>query len=404
MSNWQSWHENRSREDQWGDQWWHGEWDEWPRRWAPGWSQGTAVEDSNVDQNPGGGVPEPPGRAAVNRADIWGLRANQPAVAAAKANPAAVAAAKAVHVQVAALGKAVGQPKAKAKGDPTAVADAGAQVMIENQTAVADAGAQGMIGNQPAVADAGAQCFDLEYFQQVGATLTRTYRLHNQALKWFRQEAEAAGVDSVVFSNVAPNPIAQIEHSVGTDYHFVGAAKTVWRWQDMVAQMDDESMQHVVEGPNHSRGLISCRLDKLDVLDNQRNTAEIRAGRATRQNPAYLYTWDFVVVRDDGTQVWMHPTWSNTKIQVSSTAPARDHEVPRSGPGGTSGPGTFKHFKNKRTEATLRFKGAPHAKANAKPKAKAEAKAEGDSTAVADSTGASSSTSGRTSGPGQSWY
>jgi hypothetical protein len=139
MSNWQGVYENRSRGDQWGDQWY----------------QGTAVADSSVDQNPGGGVQKPPRRAASLPAS---LPAVCPPVAAAKANPAASAFGNAYcHCgKTVARKKAKAQPKAKAtaKGDPTAVDDAALEVL--SVTAVADAGTHVMIGNQTAVADAGA--------------------------------------------------------------------------------------------------------------------------------------------------------------------------------------------------------------------------------------------------------
>jgi hypothetical protein len=283
--------------------------------------QGTAVADSSVDQNPGGGVQEPPGRAAVNWPAVWPLRANQPAVAAATAPPAAVAFGKAVAQQSA---KTQQKATAKAKGDPTAiddaapevlsvtvVADAVAQVLSGNQTADADAGAQVMIGNQTAVADAGAQCFDLEYFQQ-RVPVTTTYKNHMEALEWFRQVAEAAGVDHVFFSNVTPNLFAQIVHPAGMADYVAGKPTIPWWWQDIVAQMDDASRQHVVQGVNRSRGLISCRIQKTCVYDHRRMDAEARAGRF--RPDGFLYEWDFVVVREDGTEVWMHPAWSDTNI------------------------------------------------------------------------------------------
>jgi hypothetical protein len=103
------------------------------------------------------------------------------------------------------------------------------------------------------------------------------------------------------------------------DYYFVREPTIEWRWQDLVAQMDDESMQHVVEGANRSRGLISCRLERSDVFDHERMSAEIKAGRATTETVQLMYTWDFVAVREDGTEAWMHPNSSNTKVKIAAT-------------------------------------------------------------------------------------
>ena len=60
-----------------------------------------------------------------------------------------------------------------------------------------------------------------------------------------------------------------------------------------------------------------------------------------------LLIWDFVLVRDDGSEVSLHPNYSDTKIQCYSIgADVADHELPASGLGGTSGRGTFRYFKN----------------------------------------------------------
>ena len=67
-----------------------------------------------------------------------------------------------------------------------------------------------------------------------------------------------------------------------------------------------------------------------------------------------------------------------TKIECYTGEPEQDHELPRTGLGGTSGPGTFKYFKNKNVQAILRF--------NAKlgqGKGKAKGKATGASPSTA---------------------
>ena len=121
----------------------------------------------------------------------------------------------------------------------------------------------------------------------------------------------------------------------------------------MVAQVDERSMQMVVQGlddASRSRGLVSCRLQKTDRYDHKRHhAAEAELG------PQMLFVWDFVLVCSDGAQVFLHPNYRNTKIECYTAEPEQDHEFPLSGLGGTSGPGTFKYFKNKKVEAILRF-------------------------------------------------
>ena len=57
--------------------------------------------------------------------------------------------------------------------------------------------------------------------------------------------------------------------------------------------------------------------------------------------------------RDDGSEVALHPNWNNTGIEYSIPDYKPDFEIPKSGIGGTSGPGTFKYFKGNKKEGTL---------------------------------------------------
>ena len=91
-----------------------------------------------------------------------------------------------------------------------------------------------------------------------------------------------------------------------------------------------------------------------------------------------LFVWDFVLVCEDGTQVFLHPNYSNTKIECYRGEREQDHELPSGGLGGSSGPGTYQYFKNKNVQAILRF--------NAKlgqGKGKAKGKATGASPSTA---------------------
>ena len=354
MSSWQGWRPPQSRvsgssewwdaNDQWdqrdaNDQWDHHEgWDandQWHQGWSAGWSEWTAVADSNVDTEPS--RPQAPAGAVV--------------------------------------------------GESTAVAGA---VVDTESTAV-----NPFQLLQAAVA--GPQIFDLEYFRSFRTT--NTYKQHSAALKYHREMAETAGLDSVTFSNTGANPVAQIVHDKGPNFRFEGEATIPWRWQEMVAQMDEHSMQMVVHPQfadgnfPRSRGLVGCRLQKTDRYDHKRHHA--------KGYPEMLFVWDFVLVCEDGTQVFIHPNYSNTKIEFYRGVPEQDHELPRTGPGGTSGPGTFKYFKNKQTQATLRFK----ATSGKLPGAAVAGKGAADSStgaAVAGKGAADSSTGAAVAGKGSS--
>ena len=69
-----------------------------------------------------------------------------------------------------------------------------------------------------------------------------------------------------------------------------------------------------------------------------------------------LPIWDFVVQREDGTAMRIHPSWSTRKVEVFE-AEGHVNEIapPRRGLGRSDGPGTYKHFKTLATRNTLRF-------------------------------------------------
>ena len=80
-----------------------------------------------------------------------------------------------------------------------------------------------------------------------------------------------------------------------------------------------------------------------------------------------LKIWDFVVFRANGTVISLHPNYSNTKIRCYEgvqahlgPGPASSQEIPRTGKGGTSGPGTYKHFKYRNCDKVLRFDAGKH--------------------------------------------
>ena len=118
--------------------------------------------------------------------------------------------------------------------------------------------------------------------------------------------------------------------------------------------MDDESMRFVVEGhgATRSRGLVGCRIEQLDSYDHKLMHANRAAGRDCA---AMLRIWGFVLSRDDGSTVRLHPNYSNTKIQCKSGDPVQNHELPRTGKGGSSGRGTFRRYVGLQVDKTLRF-------------------------------------------------
>ena len=122
-----------------------------------------------------------------------------------------------------------------------------------------------------------------------------------------------------------------------------------WSWWELVAQLDDESLEYVVQDGDSSRGLIACEVrPRPNSYDHKR--------QVQRTDVPQLREWDFVLIRSDATAVRLHPGWSTTKIPTFAveghTAPV---EIPRSGLGRSDGPGTFRHYMQIGQERTLKF-------------------------------------------------
>ncbi len=222
---------------------------------------------------------------------------------------------------------------------------------------------QGQDDRSPAVAAPGvsseagapqsrAQVYDLEYVRNL--PLTTHYKEHNVALKFVREVCAREGNTFLWFSNTDPFYVAEIHHPKGTAFTFDETVrKKPWRWQDMVAQLDEASMRLVVEGgPVCSLGIIACALQQTQVYDHKRHHAEVQNGTAVAGTKHFI--WDFVLIRDDNTYTALHPNFANTKVECKVHI-RPDGELPATGLGGTSGRGTFQHFLKKDVDCVLRF-------------------------------------------------
>ena len=84
-------------------------------------------------------------------------------------------------------------------------------------------------------------------------------------------------------------------------------------WHEMVAQMTDDSMQYIVEGPSgRSRGLIGCSI-------YQSNKFDIKMQRANPGLTTMKTAWDFLLWRNP-----LAPTgrWLLRRVTPALLAPA----------------------------------------------------------------------------------
>jgi len=147
------------------------------------------------------------------------------------------------------------------------------------------------------------------YFQQYPSP--RECKMHYHALKYIVEIAycnlPSGGGTAWIFDNNIPLKMKEILNG-----NPIGEPTIDWHWQELVAQLDDESLDQVVEGQSaemmdpltRSRGLVSCKLQKAAETDKWNGGLVTPNGR-----------WYFVLVRDNGTEVWLHPEYNSTQVE-----------------------------------------------------------------------------------------
>ena len=142
-----------------------------------------------------------------------------------------------------------------------------------------------------------------------------------------------------------------------------------WSWHEMVAQLDDASMRLVVCGPEgRSRGLVGCSFAVRPGSYDHKRSHMMRETTGRGPN-VRLPIWDFVLHREDGSGIRLHPHWSRPHQpgRKNKSDPFVDSfdmdghaepvEVPRAGYGGSDGRGTYRWQLRLGNAQTLRFDG-----------------------------------------------
>ena len=209
-------------------------------------------------------------------------------------------------------------------------------------------------------AQPGAQVFDLEYFRSY-RPFTSACSQHNVALKFFREQQELFDdplqSPSLEFHASAPTAVAVINHPKGMAWEFTGETRQ-WSWHEMIAQLEDTWMEKVVTGiEGRSRGLVGCSLAiRPGSYDHKRHSMMIKTAQHFKQQ---LPIWDFVVRREDGSGIRLHPSFKGTVVEtIEEPGDAEEWAVtapPRSGLGRSDGRGTYKKYKNIGITEKMRF-------------------------------------------------
>ena len=189
---------------------------------------------------------------------------------------------------------------------------------------------------------------DLEFFQTWSQTLPH-WKEHNAALKWFR------AVHLFKSSFVLPDEVqkGKIQHWEGTTSSFSEETES-WSWLSMIASLDEESMAKIVTNNGQSQGLVRCEFSPRPNSYDDASSRSLREAEVVVKKKVDV--WDFLLIRDDGSGIRIHPEWTKTKVPtVPHHGPSSEMDTPPRGFGTSAGKGSFQRYKNHGVDGIVRF-------------------------------------------------
>ncbi len=204
-----------------------------------------------------------------------------------------------------------------------------------------------------ATAISARRIYDLQFFRDF-SNFTAHHQQHNAALKYFHETLEWTMRESRELN--VREVVHDIVHEKGPNYSIHPQSQREWSWLELVAQLQDEDLLTVVEGDDRrSRGLVGCLFSRRPNSYDHKTHHKMKQN-AEPQPRAKIKIWDFLLLRDDGTGIRLHPNWKGTKVEsFSMEGHAIEVPPPQKGFGESAGPGTFKGYKDIGTERILRF-------------------------------------------------
>ena len=113
-------------------------------------------------------------------------------------------------------------------------------------------------------------------------------------------------------------------------------------------------MRTVVTNNGRSRSLLRCEFSPRP------NSYDHASSKALRDEGLEVNTklsvWDFLLIRDDGSGIRLHPEWSKTKVRTCPPQGTdREKGTPQGGLGKSAGKGSFQEYLNHGADGTVRF-------------------------------------------------
>ena len=195
-----------------------------------------------------------------------------------------------------------------------------------------------------------------------------TYRFgnirdHNAALKYLRQVLEPV---NILWNeeNADRFPSATLYFTTSIDVRMVVHMRGGWRYgfdmsatgcttyqpASLLAHLTDLSLSYVINGPNgNSGGINNMRFEpRKNSYDHNRSVQQPSGARMR------LPRWDFVVYREDGSTISLHPSWQGTTI--SCVEGYVEAVIPQAGAGCSDGPGTHQAMLRGQSNLKLHFR------------------------------------------------
>ncbi len=188
-------------------------------------------------------------------------------------------------------------------------------------------------GSAPVPLVLGRDAFCVDYFLNYEERLCSSFNQHSEALNCWRRLTEDAkepfASKAKWFDNAEPTMVSVSKHPKETSFTFKGGEQVPWRWQEMVATLRKEDIMEVVLGPRSSGALIGCSLEvRPNSYDHTRKKTVHASEFAGQRVRVKLPMWDFVLHRDDGTGIRLHPRWGDRKVTAFAFSPRADTAKP----------------------------------------------------------------------------
>ena len=199
--------------------------------------------------------------------------------------------------------------------------------------------------------------FDFQYFRDY--TCTNTWRQHYAAWKYFQEWCVGENLPVYAFDNHTPATMPQIVYSYGQSWTWGKDKWYNWHWQEMVAQLNENSQWYLVLGTGRSGGFVRCTFEEIDQYDLKAHVKELKKWRKAKETGSQqpqpqlrpMRVWSFVLHYHDGTKCALQPHVDNTSVTCSVWQNCADYKEPFSGTSALAGE-QWAFFK---LDKTLRF-------------------------------------------------